>query len=126
MASEYQPPRVAVAAIVRNQAGQILTGIRKGSSNGSGIVADNPCRPDSTVLTGLSGTWQLTGGHLEYGEAFFACAERETLEETGLKVHATKLVAVTNTVFEDKGLHYITLFVLCEMEDPSAKPQVQC
>jgi len=70
------------------------------------------------------GTWQLPGGHLEYGEAFFACAERETLEETGLKVRATKVVATTNDVFADQGKHYITIFVRCEMEEPDAIPQV--
>jgi 8-oxo-dGTP diphosphatase len=68
---------------------------------------------------------QLPGGHLEYGEEIFACAEREALEETGLKVRGTKLVAVTNDVFEEQGKHYITLFVRCEMVDVDASPQVR-
>jgi 8-oxo-dGTP diphosphatase len=66
----------------------------------------------------------LPGGHLEYGEDPLVCAERESLEETGLKVHATKIAAVTNSVFEDVGKHYITLFVLCKMDDEQAQPQV--
>jgi 8-oxo-dGTP diphosphatase len=65
----------------------------------------------------------LPGGHLEYGEEIFACAERETLEETGLQVRAVKMMTVTNDVF-DEGKHYITLFVKCEMEDPDANPEV--
>lgn len=71
------------------------------------------------------GTWQFPGGHLEYGEDVFACAERETLEETGLVVKATKLAAVTNSVFGEVGKHYITLFVLCEPTEPDATPQVR-
>ncbi|KAI1246234.1 hypothetical protein MGN70_013131 [Eutypa lata] len=67
--------------------------------------------------------WQFPGGHLDYGETYFACAERETLEETGLKVKAVKLVGVTNDIFEDVGKHYVTLFVVCQMEDLDAKPE---
>ena len=108
MASEApaSDPRVGVGAIIRDAAsGRLLVGQRL-SSHGHG-------------------TWQFPGGHLEYGEAIFACAERETLEETGLVVRATKLAAVTNSVFGDVGKHYITLFVLCEPVDPDAKPQVR-
>lgn len=71
------------------------------------------------------GTWQLPGGHLDYGESILVCAERETLEETGLKIKGIKVVAVTNDIFEKEGKHYITLFVLCEMEDKTAQPQVR-
>lgn len=53
------------------------------------------------------------------------CAEREVLEETGLKVRGVKIVSVTNDVFEDAGKHYITLFVRCEMVDQAAEPQVR-
>jgi ADP-ribose pyrophosphatase YjhB (NUDIX family) len=71
------------------------------------------------------GTIQLPGGHLEYGEDFTTCAARETLEETGLEVKPVKVVAVTNDVFEEEEKHYITLFVYCEMVDPSAVPEVR-
>lgn len=99
-------PRVGVGAMIRHAAtGRLLVGQRL-SSHGHG-------------------TWQFPGGHLEYGEAVFTCAERETLEETGLAVRATKLAAVTNSVFGDAGKHYITLFVLCEPLDPEAQPQVR-
>lgn len=52
------------------------------------------------------------------------CAARETLEETGLHVKPTKIFAVTNDVFDVEMKHYITLFVHCEMVDPSAIPEV--
>lgn len=105
MTSETTPhPRVGVAAIIRNASGQLIVGKRL-SSHGKG-------------------TWQFPGGHLEYGEEFSTCAERETLEETGLRVKAVRLAAVTNSVFVEDHKHYITLFVLCEMLDAEATPQV--
>lgn len=67
--------------------------------------------------------WQIPGGHLEHGESFFACAERETLEETGLKVRGVRVLDVTNDIFPE-GKHYITIFVLCEMLEV-AEPQVR-
>ncbi|KAL2756559.1 hypothetical protein ACRALDRAFT_2101450 [Sodiomyces alcalophilus JCM 7366] len=96
------PPRVGVASVITNAQGQVVCGKRL-SSHGSG-------------------TWQLPGGHLEYGESFFACAEREAVEETGLRVRGVKVVAVTNDVFDSLGKHYITVFVKCEMEQADAQP----
>ncbi|KAM0438619.1 hypothetical protein ACHAPT_001371 [Fusarium lateritium] len=105
MASSAAPnPRVGVSAIIYRPDGKMVTGKRKGSHG--------------------AGTWQLPGGHLDYGESILVCAEREVLEETGLKVRGVKIVAVTNDVFEKEGKHYITLFVYCEMEDKTAQPQV--
>ncbi|GKT42929.1 nudix hydrolase 1 [Colletotrichum spaethianum] len=98
----FANPRVGVAAIIQRQDGKIVVGKRE-SSHGAG-------------------TLQLPGGHLEFGESLFTCAERETLEESGLKVRGVKVVAVTNDIYEDLGKHYITVFVRCEMEDPSAEP----
>ncbi|KAK1983935.1 NUDIX domain-containing protein [Colletotrichum cereale] len=98
----FAHPRVGVAAIIQRKDGRIIVGQRK-SSHGAGTI-------------------QLPGGHLEFGESFFLCAERETLEETGLRVRGVKVAAVTNDVFGDLGKHYITIFVRCEMEDPDAEP----
>ncbi|ROT39515.1 nudix domain-containing protein [Sodiomyces alkalinus F11] len=95
-------PRVGVASIITNAQGQVVCGKRL-SSHGSG-------------------TWQLPGGHLEHGESFFACAEREALEETGLRVRGVKVVAVTNDVFGSLGKHYVTVFVECVMEEAGAQP----
>ncbi|KAJ3959729.1 hypothetical protein N0V92_003668 [Colletotrichum tropicale] len=98
----FANPRIGVAAIVQRKDGKIVVGKRE-SSHGAG-------------------TWQLPGGHLEFKESIFGCAERETLEETQLKVKASKIVGVTNDVFEELGKHYVTLFVRCEMEDEAAEP----
>lgn len=72
-----------------------------------------------------TGTIQLPGGHLEFGEDIATCAARETLEETGLVVKpAAKIAAVTNDYFAKEGKHYVTLFVWCDMVDPTATPEV--
>ncbi len=41
-----------------------------------------------------NGRWCLPGGHMESGESAAETCEREVLEETGLKVRATKLLGV--------------------------------
>ncbi|KAL9570280.1 hypothetical protein ACKAV7_005583 [Fusarium commune] len=104
MSTEAPHPRVGVAALIHNREGKFLTGKRIGSHG--------------------AGTLQLPGGHLEYGESFLACAERETLEETGLKVKALQHIATTNDIFETEKKHYITIFVSCQMVNESDQPQV--
>ncbi|KAI1175523.1 NUDIX hydrolase domain-like protein [Nemania sp. FL0916] len=96
-------PRVGVAAIIYNAKGELIMGKRMGSHG--------------------EGSWACPGGHLEMGESFFTCAERETLEETGLHVKGVKVAAVTNDVFDAAAKHYITVFVQCEMEDANAQPE---
>ncbi|KAK2057466.1 NUDIX domain-containing protein [Colletotrichum caudatum] len=100
--NQFAHTRVGVAVIIQRKDGRIIVGQRK-SSHGAGTI-------------------QLPGGHLEFGESFFACAERETLEETGLRVRGAKLAGVTNDLFRDQGRHYITVFVRCEMEEEDAEP----
>lgn len=128
---------VGVAAIINNGKGQILLGKRKGS-HGSGKegclpiesamhdVANISC-VSIYLLTALLplGTWQLPGGHLEYQEELFACAEREAKEETGLDIKAVRIETLTNDVFRSDHKHYITIFAQCEMVDPQAQPQVR-
>ncbi|KAH7313579.1 NUDIX hydrolase domain-like protein [Stachybotrys elegans] len=101
--AEEPRPRVGVGAIVRRPDGKVLIGKRK---NAPGI-----------------GVYQMPGGHLEFGEDILRCAERETEEETGLKVRGVKILTVTNSVFDKYGTHYVTLIVHCEMVDPDAQPQ---
>lgn len=90
-------PRVAVAAIVVH-AGRVLLGERR-----------------------TPAVWQFPGGHLRYGESFFACAARETLEETGLRIRCRGQGPTTSTVLRDPPGHYATVFVVAEADSPAAR-----
>lgn len=57
------------------------------------------------------GYWAPPGGHLEFGESWEACAQREVLEETGLPLADVQFYAVTNDVFHETGKHYVTIFM---------------
>ncbi|KAE8318941.1 NUDIX hydrolase domain-like protein [Aspergillus transmontanensis] len=84
-------PRVGIGAFVLNKKGEVLLGKRKGSHG--------------------AGTWALAGGHLEFGETFENCAEREVLEETGLTIRNVQFLTATNNVMLDENKHYVTVFV---------------
>ena len=88
-------PLVGVAAIVIKD-GKILLGKRKNAHG--------------------SGTWQFPGGHLEFNETIENCAQREVLEETGIKIKNIRLGPYTNDIFEQEQKHYITLFVIAEYD----------
>lgn len=78
---------VSVAAVVVNQAGQILV-IRR---------ADN-------------GQWQIPGGVLEQGEPLEAGVRREVCEETGIAVRVNTLTGVYHHVVRD----VVALVYRCE------------
>ena len=75
-----------------------------------------------------AGTWAPPGGHLEYGETPEVCAQRETLEETGLVLTKSKSFTFTNDIFEKENKHYITLFILSKYEGgtPEVKEPEKC
>ena len=56
--------------------GKVLLGKRKGSH--------------------ASGEYTFTGGHLEYKESLRKAAERETLEEAGIKIKNLKFLCISN------------------------------
>lgn len=56
-------------------------------------------------------TYQLAGGHLEFGETLGECALRETKEECGLDVINPVLIATTEDYFKKEEKHYITCFM---------------
>jgi ADP-ribose pyrophosphatase YjhB (NUDIX family) len=104
MACTGHHPRIAVIAIIPDAEGRIVAGQR---------------------LSPLgTNQWSFPGGHLDQNESFFGCAERETLEETGLRIRATKILAITNDVFEDAGKHYVSVFVRAERVDGEQEPVV--
>ncbi|XP_059644858.1 nudix hydrolase 1-like [Cornus florida] len=83
---------------------------------------------DKTVLLGRRrssighNTFALPGGHLEFGESFEECADREVEEATGLLIEKIKFLTVTNNVFykEGKPVHAVIIFMLAAV---SAHPQ---
>jgi 8-oxo-dGTP diphosphatase len=57
-------------------------------------------------------TWSAPGGHLEFGESFEECGIREVKEETGLTISTPEFLAVTNDIFADDNMHYVTIFLI--------------
>ena len=96
MESPYRP-RVGVGVWIIHD-GRILLGLRKGKHGG--------------------GFWAPPGGHLEYGETPEACAVREALEECGIVPVNVRFHKLTNDIFHDKGVHYVTLHMLSETDSP--------
>ena len=89
-------PRVGVcAAVVRG--GDILL-IRRGISPSKGL-------------------WAMPGGSVKLGETLREVAERETLEETGVVVHAGEPACVLDFVERDGAgsiqFHFVIVYVRC-------------
>ncbi|KAJ5171816.1 hypothetical protein N7492_004409 [Penicillium capsulatum] len=97
-------PNIGVGVFVVNREGKFVLGKRQGSTG--------------------AGKWALPGGHLEFGETFEACAERELLEETGLQVRDLQFATATNNVMPDVNKHYVTIFMKGVVSDDSAQPQI--
>lgn len=77
---------------------------------------------EDRVLLGMrnaghgAGTWQFPGGHLEWNESIEDCARREVYEETGLRIGNLRRGPYTNDIFGEEGKHYVTLYVLADIE----------
>ncbi|KAF7592741.1 hypothetical protein BBP40_012499 [Aspergillus hancockii] len=102
--SPNQEPRVGIGAFILNDKGKVLLGKRKGSHG--------------------AGTWALPGGHLEFGETFENCAEREVLEETGLSIKNIQFLTATNNVMAAENKHYVTVFVSGSIYGEDEKPKL--
>lgn len=65
--------------------------------------------------------WSIPGGHLDLGEKCKVCAEREVLEETGIKILATDLAGISDKiVYDEEGkilYHYVLLNYNTEITD---------
>jgi 8-oxo-dGTP diphosphatase len=67
------------------------------------------------------GCWSFPGGHLEMFETWKSCAEREALEETGLKIKNTRFFGVTNDIFYKEWKHYVTIFMMADYDSGNLK-----
>ena len=66
------------------------------------------------------GSYQIPGGHLEFGQTIEVCARQEVLEETGLAdINIRDMICVNNDIVYD--VHYITIgiFATSTMGEPS-------
>ena len=101
--TKYCEPKVGVGVIVC-RGGKVLLGKRKGSHG--------------------EGEWSLPGGHLDPGEELIDCCIREVLEETDIDIsdRIIEFEDLTNDLFPEDGLHYVTLFYYVEVPgDTEAK-----
>jgi ADP-ribose pyrophosphatase YjhB (NUDIX family) len=65
--------------------------------------------------------WTFPGGGMDLGEGVMACAEREALEEAGMRVRAERIVYVQEIL--DAKHHHVKFGVLCQ-SDPDEEPHI--
>ncbi len=65
--------------------------------------------------------WVVPGGRVEDDETIFECAERETLEETSLKVKAGRVVYLRQYIDCQAGINSIEVFLSCECFEGSPR-----
>ena len=103
MASKIYPdaPRVAVGAVVMHE-DKVLLVLRNQAP--------------------AKGMWAIPGGSVELGETMKRAAEREIMEETGLRIRAGEVIYAFDTIHTDPQggvqYHYVILDLLAELLDP--------
>lgn len=65
-------------------------------------------------IRGMGTFWSLPGGALENGESIKNAVARETLEETGVKVRAGRLLYVSERIIKRPKKHIVHIMLDCE------------
>jgi ADP-ribose pyrophosphatase YjhB (NUDIX family) len=93
-----------VGVIIVNPQGQILLGKRCGSH---------------------APFWSIPGGHLDEGETFEQCAQREIAEETGLLIDAPHFIGISNNLqtWRAEGKHTVSICML--VQHPGGKAELK-
>ncbi|KAL5020515.1 hypothetical protein ScPMuIL_003407 [Solemya velum] len=96
---------------------------------GVAVFVKSPRHPHCILLgkrknsTG-EGTFALPGGHLEYGESWEHCGQRETLEETGLHLKNVRLLSVLNVIDLEANYHMVEVFLQGDVDESvTSEPQ---
>ncbi len=100
---EQKYPRIGVGVLIQRPDGKVLLGLRQGSHE--------------------AGKWCFPGGHLDFGETLFHCAERETREEAGLEVKAVSVISVADEMdyIQSVGKHYVNIGILAQHQGGEAE-----
>jgi 8-oxo-dGTP diphosphatase len=106
MPREYpKAPLLGVGAVVLHR-GKVLLVCR----------AQEPCK----------GEWTFPGGLVELGETLRQAAERETFEETGIRIRAGEVLEVVDSLVKGTGgrlrFHYSIVDVVCRYLSGSPRP----